>query len=101
MSTSGRSFMRALFGAYCAAFAEPAMSAKDSFKAQRKTGDSRLSRELSKTLRQGDTQWAFSTKSQQHSQSDNQPSRNAGRGSTLSQRQPSAAWWRLPKLATL
>ena len=44
MSTSGRSFMRALFGAYCEAFAETAMSAKDSFKAQRKTGDSSLSR---------------------------------------------------------
>ena len=56
------------------------MSAKDSFKARRKTGDSRPASEVSKTLRQGDTQWAFSTKLQQHSQSDSQPSWNAGSG---------------------
>ena len=73
-------FCAHFFRAYCVAFAEPAMSAKDSFKARRKTGDSRPAREVSKTLRQGVTQWAFSTKLQQHSQADSQLSRNAGSG---------------------
>ena len=46
-------FCAHFFRAYCVAFAEPAMSAKDSFKARRTTGGSRLASKVSKTLGQG------------------------------------------------